>query len=275
MTIVTEPPASMPDVQSSHDTRRIPIQRVGVRGVRHPLVVQGPQDAQATVADWELTVALPASEKGTHMSRFVALLARHRGQAIDPQAFCRTASEMLELLDAQTGDLAAAFPYFIDKAAPVSGVRSLMDYQVRWLAQAHRQKGARFSMDVQVPVTSLCPCSKAISEYGAHNQRSHVRVRLRYSDPAQAVLDDLIRRVEEQASCELWGLLKRVDEKYVTERAYDNPKFVEDLVRDVASLLQGLPGVEGYQVEAENFESIHNHSAYALVSGGASCDLTR
>lgn len=275
MTIVTEPPASMPDVQSSQDTRRIPIQRVGVRGVRHPLVVLGANGPQATVADWELTVALPASEKGTHMSRFVALLGQRRGVPMDPQAFCRAAGEMLDLLDAQAGDLAAAFPYFIDKAAPVSGVRSLMDYQVRWLARADRREGVRFSMDVQVPVTSLCPCSKAISDYGAHNQRSHIRVRLDYADPARAALDDLIRRIEAQASCELWGLLKRVDEKYVTERAYDNPKFVEDLVRDVAAMLRELPGVEGYELEAENFESIHNHSAYAWLSSSGSCDLPR
>uniref|UniRef100_UPI003342A22E GTP cyclohydrolase FolE2 n=1 Tax=Castellaniella defragrans TaxID=75697 RepID=UPI003342A22E len=268
MTIVTEPPAAMPDVQSSPDTRRIAIQRVGVRGVRHPLVLRGLDGAQATVADWELTVALPATEKGTHMSRFIALLGRHRAAPLDPESFCGMAGEMLELLDAQEGDLAAAFPYFMDKAAPVSGVRSLMDYQVRWTARAQRGGRVRFSMDVRVPVTSLCPCSKAISDYGAHNQRSHVRVRIDYADPAQARLDELIRGVESQASCELWGLLKRVDEKYVTERAYDHPKFVEDLVRDVAALLRDLPGAEGYQVEAENFESIHNHSAYALVIGG-------
>ena len=265
MTIVTEPPASMPDVQRSPDTRRIPIQRVGVRGLRHALVLEGEGGPQATVADWELTVALPATEKGTHMSRFVALLGRYRGTPLDPQAFCRVADDMLELLDAQEGDLTAAFPYFMDKAAPVSGVRSLMDYQVRWTARARRGAEARFSMDVQVPVTSLCPCSKAISEYGAHNQRSHVSVHLDYAAPAQAALDALIGGVEGQASCELWGLLKRVDEKHVTERAYDNPKFVEDLVRDVAGMLRDLPGVEGYRVEAENFESIHNHSAYAMV----------
>jgi len=268
MTIVTEPPASMPDVQSSQDARQVPIQRVGVRGVRQPLaLLDGSGGPQATIADWELTVALPATEKGTHMSRFIALLERHRGVPMTPGSFCRMAGEMLELLDASEGDVTASFPYFIDKAAPVSGVHSLMDYRVRWTAKARRGSAARFSMDVQVPVTSLCPCSKAISEYGAHNQRSHVRVRVDYAEPAGAGLDALIRGVERQASCELWGLLKRVDEKYVTERAYENPKFVEDLVRDVAVMLRDLPGVEGYQVEAENFESIHNHSAYALVSG--------
>ncbi|MER1967005.1 GTP cyclohydrolase FolE2 [Castellaniella sp. GW247-6E4] len=267
MTIVTEPPASMPDVQSSQDTRQIPIQRVGVRGVRHPLtLLGGAGEPQATIADWELTVALPSTDKGTHMSRFMALLEQHRATPATPEAFCRMAGEMLELLDAPQGDMTASFPYFMDKAAPVSGVRSLMDYQVRWIATARRGEAVRFSMAVQVPVTSLCPCSKSISEYGAHNQRSHVRVRVDYAAPAHAGLEDLIRGIEGQASCELWGLLKRVDEKYVTERAYDNPKFVEDLVRDVAVMLRALPGVEGYRIEAENFESIHNHSAYALVT---------
>jgi len=174
------------------------------------------------------------------------------------------AAEMLPLLHAERGDITAAFPYFVEKAAPVSGVRSLMDYEIQWIARA-AGGSVELEMVVQVPVTSLCPCSKTISDYGAHNQRSHVTV--------HAVLDgelsveQLVRLVEDEASCELWGLLKRPDEKYVTERAYDNPKFVEDLVRDVAARLQRQPGVARYRVEAENFESIHNHSAYAVVEG--------
>ncbi|MFV0282505.1 MAG: GTP cyclohydrolase FolE2 [Castellaniella sp.] len=257
---------TMPDVQSGPDTRRIAIQRVGVRGVRHPLlVVTGAGQSQATVADWEMTVALPADEKGTHMSRFISLLESRRTEPMTPAALCAMAQSMLDLLQADVGDVTARFPYFIEKPAPVSGVRSLMDYQVRWSVRARRGTAPRFSLFVQVPVTSLCPCSKAISEYGAHNQRSHVSVDLEY-DAVQAVdLDALIRGVESQASCELWGLLKRADEKFVTERAYENPKFVEDLVRDVAVMLQHLPGVASYQVTAENFESIHNHSAYAVV----------
>ncbi|MGB3275461.1 MAG: GTP cyclohydrolase FolE2 [Castellaniella sp.] len=268
MNTLLDPVATaMPDVQSGPDTRRIAIQRVGVRGVRHPLLVAtGTGQPQATIALWEMTVALPAEEKGTHMSRFIALLESHRVQPMTPAALCELGQSMLDLLHADAGDLAADFPYFIDKAAPVSGVRSLMDYQVRWSVHARRGETPRFSLSVQVPVTSLCPCSKAISEYGAHNQRSHVSVDLEY-DAVQAVdLDALIRGVESQASCELWGLLKRPDEKFVTERAYENPKFVEDLVRDVAVMLQRLPGVASYRVTAENFESIHNHSAYAVVS---------
>ncbi|MEI2417759.1 GTP cyclohydrolase FolE2 [Orrella sp. JC864] len=255
----------MPDVQSSTDTRQIPIQRVGIRGVRHPMLVATPAGAQPTVASWTLTVALPAEEKGTHMSRFVALLEKHRATPMTPALFAAMAGEMLPLLHAERGDLTAAFPYFVEKSAPVSGVRSLLDYEVQWLARAAGQQ-VEFEVQVQVPVTSLCPCSKTISDYGAHNQRSHVTVNAVFED-ARLDMEALIRLVEQEASCELWGLLKRPDEKYVTERAYDNPKFVEDLVRDVAARVKVLPGVRRFRVEAENFESIHNHSAYAVVEG--------
>lgn len=262
----------MPDVQSSVDTRHIAIQRVGVRGVRHPMIIAAGDENLPTVADWELTVALPAHEKGTHMSRFVALLDAHRRKPMTPALFCDMGRDMLGLLDAEQGDMRARFPYFLDKVAPVSEVNSLMDYEVSWKCVARRDNGAdgpgiEFELTVLVPVTSLCPCSKAISEYGAHNQRSHVTVTARYTDPALVDVDAVIRGVEAQASCELWGLLKRTDEKFVTERAYENPKFVEDLVRDVARAVRELPGVCGYRIEAENFESIHNHSAYAEVWG--------
>ncbi|MGB6007243.1 GTP cyclohydrolase FolE2 [Castellaniella sp.] len=255
----------MPDVQSSADTRHIAIQRVGVRGVRHPLLVATAAQPQATIADWEMTVALSPEEKGTHMSRFIALLEAHRSQPMTPAALCAMTQSMLDLLQADAGDVTARFPYFVEKTAPVSAVRSLMDYQVGWTVRARRGQAPAFALRVQVPVTSLCPCSKAISEYGAHNQRSHVTVHLECAADQAPALDDLIARIEAQASSELWGLLKRADEKFVTERAYENPKFVEDLVRDVAVMLQRLPGVNAYEVEAENFESIHNHSAYAVV----------
>lgn len=255
----------MPDVQSSADTRQIPIQRVGIRGVRHPMLVATAGGPQPTVANWTLTVALPAEEKGTHMSRFVALLEKYRPVAMTPALFSAMAAEMLPLLHAQRGDLCAAFPYFIEKSAPVSGVRSLLDYEVQWMARA-AGSDVEFEVSVQVPVTSLCPCSKTISDYGAHNQRSHVTVNAVFQG-AGFDMDALIRLVEEEASCELWGLLKRPDEKFVTERAYDNPKFVEDLVRDVAGRVKAQPGVVRFRVEAENFESIHNHSAYAVVEG--------
>jgi GTP cyclohydrolase I len=257
---------AMPDVQSGPDARQVPIQRVGVRGVRHPLVLaSGAGAPQATIADWELTVALPADEKGTHMSRFIALLESRRAVPMTPAGLCDMAQSMLDALHAESGDVAADFPYFMEKSAPVSGVRSLMDYQVRWSVSARRGQPPRFSLRVRVPVTSLCPCSKAISEYGAHNQRSHVTASLDFAAAPTLDLDALIRRIEAQSSSELWGLLKRADEKYVTERAYENPKFVEDLVRDVAVMLRDQPGVAAYEVTAENFESIHNHSAYAVV----------
>ncbi|HEX7385695.1 MAG TPA: GTP cyclohydrolase FolE2 [Castellaniella sp.] len=259
---------TMPDVQSGTDTRRVPIQRVGVRGVRHPLLLaSGKGQPQTTIAQWEMTVALPAEEKGTHMSRFIDLLEAHRAEPMTPAGLCAMAQGMLDRLHAEAGDVVADFPYFMEKSAPVSGVRSLMDYQVRWSVHVHRDQGACFSLRLRVPVTSLCPCSKAISEYGAHNQRSHVTASLTFlAVPTALDLDTLIQRIEAQGSSELWGLLKRADEKYVTERAYENPKFVEDLVRDVAVLLQHQPGVSQYEVTAENFESIHNHSAYAVVS---------
>ena len=256
---------AIPDVQSLHDPRCIPIQRVGIRGVRYPMqVAVAGSPHWATVGNWTLTVALPAQEKGTHMSRFIALLEKYRRQSLDVVLFKAMAAEMLGLLHAERGDITVSFPYFVNKSAPISGVQSLMDYEVQWIARAAASE-VEFELIVLVPVTSLCPCSKAISTYGAHNQRSHITV--------SAVLDGnvdlqhIIGVVEAEASCELWGLLKRPDEKYVTERAYENPKFVEDLVRDVAARLSQQPSIRRYRVEAENFESIHNHSAYAVVEG--------
>lgn len=272
MNILIDSAVAMPDVQSSVDTRHIAIQRVGVRGVRHPMLIATPDgSAMPTVAQWELTVALPAQEKGTHMSRFVALLEQHKSTPMTPALFCQMAAQMLPLLDANQGDMTAVFPYFINKVAPVSGVASLMDYELTWTARAkrpdaHSDATVEFELSVLVPVTSLCPCSKAISSYGAHNQRSHVTVQVAFSTP-DVDIDGLIRDIEAQASCELWGLLKRADEKFVTERAYENPKFVEDLVRDVAVKVKNLPGMLRYTIQAENFESIHNHSAYAVVHG--------
>jgi GTP cyclohydrolase I len=257
----------MPDVQSSVDTRHMPIQRVGVRGVRHPMLVAAAGQPQPTIAMWELTVALSEQEKGTHMSRFVALLEQYRATPMTPALFCTMARDMLSLLHSERGDISASFPYFINKAAPVSGVTSLMDYEVTWTARAQQDGVAEFELGLVVPVTSLCPCSKAISEYGAHNQRSHVSVNVVFDSSAGIDLDALIGMVEKQASCELWGLLKRPDEKYVTEHAYENPKFVEDLVRDVAVRVKAMVGVQRFHIEAENFESIHNHSAYAVVEG--------
>ena len=270
MSTMTTPVETMPDVQSSVDTRRIPIQKVGVKDVTYPMLLESGAEVMPTVAEWELTVALPAEEKGTHMSRFLELLEQYRTQPMSMQRFCQMTAEMLGLLNAVEGDVTATFPYFMNKVAPVSGVSSLLDYQVSWTANAmatvDNEVDVQFELSVLVPVTSLCPCSKAISKYGAHNQRSHVTVSV-VAHPDALDLDQLIQTIEAQASCELWGLLKRTDEKYVTEQAYENPKFVEDLVRDVAVAVGQIDGVEGYRIEAENFESIHNHSAYAVVEG--------
>ncbi|MBN3802686.1 GTP cyclohydrolase I FolE2 [Paraburkholderia sp. Ac-20336] len=252
----------MPDVQSTPDTRQIPIQRVGVKGVRHPLTVrtQG-GEVQPTVGTWNLDVHLPADQKGTHMSRFVALLEENKAP-LEPAAFRSMLAVMLEKLEAEAGRIEVSFPYFVNKTAPVSGVQSLLDYEVTLTGET-RNGATRLFLKVLVPVTSLCPCSKKISQYGAHNQRSHVTIDAELA--GDVAVEELIRIAEEEASCELWGLLKRPDEKFVTERAYENPKFVEDLVRDVAQRLNADERIVAYVLEAENFESIHNHSAYAVI----------
>ena len=250
------------DVQSSADTRRIPIDQVGIKGIRHPVRVRDrSQGEQHTVATFSMYVNLPHDFKGTHMSRFVEILNNHEYE-ITVKSFRDMLQEMSDLLGAKSGDIEMSFPYFVTKSAPVSGVRSLMDYQVSLIG--HIEDGeAAMHVKVQVPVTSLCPCSKEISDYGAHNQRSHVTVTARTE--SFVWIEELIELVESEASCELFGLLKRPDEKYVTERAYDNPKFVEDMVRDVARHLNADARILGYVVESENFESIHNHSAYARI----------
>jgi GTP cyclohydrolase IB len=204
---------------------------------------------------------LPHNFKGTHMSRFVEILNTNES-AISIDSFETILRQMVERLEAESGYVEMRFPYFINKAAPVSGVKSLLDYEVTFIGEI---KNGQFEITVQVmvPVTSLCPCSKQISNYGAHNQRSHVTVTALLNEFMW--LEDLITLIEDQASCQLYGLLKRPDEKFVTERAYDNPKFVEDMVRDVAAQLNVEKRIVKYVVESENFESIHNHSAYALI----------
>ncbi|SDC17264.1 GTP cyclohydrolase I [Cupriavidus sp. YR651] len=255
----------MPDVQSSADTRQIVIQRVGVKGVRYPLTLKTPAGVVATVGTFNLDVRLPADQKGTHMSRFVALLEENQ-TPLDLDAFRALLDGMLLKLEADAGRIEVTFPYFISKTAPVSGVQSLMDYEVT-LAGEVRDGETRVFLTALVPVTSLCPCSKKISQYGAHNQRSHItmRVELAGDRGGDMSVETLVRMAEEEASCELWGLLKRPDEKFVTERAYENPKFVEDLVRDIAMRLNADDRIVAYTLEAENFESIHNHSAYAVI----------
>ena len=255
-------PEQMADVQNSVDVRQIAIERVGVKGVRAPLRWRmGDGSEQASVGMFAMDVALPADKKGTHMSRFMALIGE-QAEALDMAGLLRLHREMVGLLEARRGRIEISFPLFLRKAAPVSGIASLMDYQLTVVASGELENGLA-ELTVLVPVTSLCPCSKTISDYGAHNQRSHVTVTVRSREGL--ALEPLIAMIEAQASCELWGLLKRVDEKYVTERAYDNPKFVEDLVRDVAAQLKADPRIDSYVVEVENFESIHNHSAWARI----------
>jgi GTP cyclohydrolase I len=252
----------IPDVQGSPDTRRLAIDRVGIKSIRHPVKVQERTGGvQHTIAMFNMYVGLPHQFKGTHMSRFVEILNAHERE-ISPDTFRVMLREMVAKLEAESGHIEMTFPYFVNKKAPVSGVESLMDYEVTFVGEIHEGRET-FTLKVLVPVQSLCPCSKKISERGAHNQRSHVTVSARITKFVW--IEDIIDRVEAQASSELWGLLKRPDEKYVTEHAYDNPKFVEDMVRDIAAALNADSRIEGYVVESENFESIHNHSAYAMI----------
>jgi GTP cyclohydrolase I len=249
------------DVQNRADTRRIPINRVGVKDVYHPVRVKDRSSGeQHTIANFNMYVNLPHDFKGTHMSRFIEILHHEREISVD--SFRALLEEMTRRLDADAGHIEMSFPYFVMKKAPVSGVESLMDYRASLIGE--RRAGCTdIWIKVVVAVTSLCPCSKKISDYGAHNQRSHITLTVRIRE--HIWIEELIDLAEKEASCELYGILKRPDEKYVTEHAYDNPKFVEDMVRDIALRLNEDERVLAYVVESENFESIHNHSAYALI----------
>jgi GTP cyclohydrolase I len=258
----------MPDVQAQPDERRLAIDEVGIRDLRYPLTfADGDGQPQGTVAQCRLHVALPAGQKGTHMSRFVALLDERIAAAtpLTLANFRGLVDDMLARLGATAGGIEFTFPFFVRKTAPVSGVASLLDYEVTLTGEL---ADGRYSETVKlaVPVMSLCPCSKEISDYGAHNQRSLISLTVRLHAPM--TLAELLRYAEEEASAELYGLLKRVDEKYITEYAYDHPRFVEDLVRGVAARLADEARIAAFAVEAENFESIHNHSAYARIARG-------
>jgi GTP cyclohydrolase I len=258
----------IPDTQSERDERHLVIQRVGVKDVRYPLQLQVAGSTQQTAALWALDVALPAEQKGTHMSRFVAWLDELalNGVVLDAATLRARHAAMLEKLHAEEGRIEAAFSFFLRKRAPVSGLQSLLDYQGKWISETRAGRTAVWA-EVGVPVKSLCPCSKEISDYGAHNQRSLVTIRAEILDTTGPSIgwQELVRFAEESASSELWPMLKRADEKWVTERAYENPKFVEDLVRDVALRLNAEPRIGRYSVDVENFESIHNHSAFARI----------
>jgi GTP cyclohydrolase I len=268
---MTPPPASaktsrpfvaeVEDVQGRADTRQLPINRVGVKDISHPVRVKDRSAGeQHTIATFNMYVSLPHNFKGTHMSRFVEIL--HTEREISVESFRAMLATMTERLEADVGHIEMSFPFFVMKRAPVSGVESLMDYRASLIGERHHGQ-TQMWVKVVVPVTSLCPCSKRIADYGAHNQRSHVTLTARLRN--HMWIEELIEVAESEASCELYGILKRPDEKYVTERAYDNPKFVEDMVRDVATRLNADDRIAAYVVESENFESIHNHSAYALI----------
>lgn len=251
----------MPDMQTSRDTRNIPIDKVGVKDITYPIVVMDKQKKfQHTVARINMYVDLPHHFKGTHMSRFVEILNTYREEiALDKLE--TILAEMKKKLGATTAHLEMEFPYFIEKRAPVSKARGLMEYTCSFTASL--ADSFDFVLGIRIPVTSLCPCSKELSAYGAHNQRSLITIRVRYHEFVW--IEDLVEAVEECGSSPVYSLLKRVDEKYVTEKAYENPKFVEDIVREVTERFLAMANISWFSVEAENFESIHKHSAYASI----------
>ena len=261
-TAKTQKTAPIEDVQGRADTRQIAIDKVGVKDIFHPVRVKDRSGGeQHTIANFNMYVYLPHNFKGTHMSRFVEILHEHERE-LSVDSFRAMLREMVKRLDAETGHIEMTFPYFVMKKAPVSGVQSLLDYRTTLIGEV-RDGTLSTWLKVVVPVTSLCPCSKKISDYGAHNQRSHVTISAKID--GHVWIEELVDVAEKEASCEVYGILKRPDEKYVTERAYDNPKFVEDMVRDVAVRLNADERIRAYVVESENFESIHNHSAYAMI----------
>ncbi len=250
------------DTQNEPDDREIPIDRVGVRALRYPLEIRDKANrTQSTVATVALAVDLPHHYKGTHMSRFVEVLNAH-GPQLSVHDMSAIPGELLTRLDAEQAHIVIEFPFFMAKAAPETGAVGLMDYGVKFEIDASR-KHTDLIVTVEVPVTTLCPCSKAISARGAHNQRGIVTYSVRFGEPIW--IEELVGLVESCASSELYSLLKRPDEKNVTERAFDNPVFVEDLVRNVAARSNAEDNILWYRVEAENFESIHNHNAYAMI----------
>jgi len=252
----------MLDVQNSVDVRGISLQQVGVRNVRYPIKVKDRQNGtQHTIGAFNMYVDLHAKFKGTHMSRFIEVLNEYRNE-IDVENIDEILEQIKKRLNSHVSILEVTFPYFIKKQAPVSKLESLMEYECRFWGK-HHADWKDFLVSVSVPVTTLCPCSKEISNRGAHNQRSLVNLSVRYQQFVW--IEDLIRLVEDSASCELYPLLKRVDEKAVTERAYDNPRFAEDLVREVSLKLDEWSAIRWYAAACENFESIHGHNAYAFL----------
>ncbi len=254
----------MQDIQNQRDQRNIGIRKVGVKNIRYPIVVLDKENGtQHTVASVNMYVDLPRHFKGTHMSRFIEILNKYRGE-IDMRNFPAILNEMIQRLKARSAHLEIEFPYFIEKKAPVTKAKSLMEYTCRFSGSIPGEKdNMEFSVGIKIPITTLCPCSKEISDQGAHNQRSLVNVNFHFKKFVW--IEDIISLVESSASSDVYALLKRPDEKHLTERAYNNPMFVEDIVREVAQKLNTNPNITWFSVESENFESIHNHSAYAFV----------
>ena len=251
----------MKDIQNHKDSRNIDIDQVGVKGIRYPITVRDKDmGEQQTVAEINMYVNLPRYYKGTHMSRFVEILNEH-SRRISLQNFSVILQEMKDRLDAESAHMEITFPYFISKSAPVTGIEGLMEYKCTFKGSLN--KGSDLVVMIFVPISTLCPCSKEISDFGAHNQRGEVRLQVRFN--RFIWIEDLIRLVEQSASVDVYSVLKREDEKYVTEKAYENPMFVEDIVRDIAVKLNHDPNITWFDVESENFESIHNHNAYARI----------
>ncbi len=255
------------DTQSELDTRQLSIDRVGVRALRFPIEVKDKENrTQSTVATLALMVDLPQEFKGTHMSRFVEALHQHK-RSLDVHTAVRLPGRLLKRFGARRARVEIDFPFFRVKKAPVTGLEGMMDYDVRFEIDLEEGQEACFTLILKVPVTTLCPCSKAMSEHGAHNQRGIVTYAVRFVGAA-IWIEDLIDLIESCASCPVYSLLKRPDEKFVTDQAYENPVFVEDLVRNVALATERYKAFSWYRVEAENFESIHNHNAYAMIERG-------
>jgi GTP cyclohydrolase I len=256
----------MKDVQNQRDTRKIPIDQVGIKNLRYPVTVRDRREGrQNTVASINMYVDLPHEYKGTHMSRFVEMLHLLKTE-VSLQGFSELLEQMKKHLNAASAHIEISFPYFIEKKAPISAAPGLMDYTCRIIGTSNADNEIDLVSEVNVPISSVCPCSKEISDNGAHNQRGEVRLQTRFN--RFIWLEDMIELVEASASCDVFSVLKRVDEKDVTEKGFANPKFVEDIVRDIASRLMQDDNITWFSVSAENFESIHNHSAYAHIMSG-------
>lgn len=259
----------MEDVQNSKDLRQIPIDQVGVTGLRCPIfVLDRDREKQATVAEFRLSVSLPHHFKGTHMSRFVEVLNEHRGE-VTMRTIPLMLRDLKKQLEAESARIEVKFPYFLERSAPATGSKALMDYGCKFIGESNGKKDD-FILGITVPVASLCPCSKAISDYGAHNQRGYIDIEVKSvrqdnGEPTLIWIEELIDVAEKSASAPVYPLLKRADERHVTMQAFDNPVFVEDMVRNVALKLQAEKRVVWFRVHAENHESIHNHNAFALI----------